>query len=100
MTTQALERAARAGADAACKPSSYVSDDKDLSDITVDGQVDFYAIARAVLMAVRDERVNVSGIKPEVDIARSSRETELVLDYAQQGYTTTIRAILGEGEGG
>lgn len=85
MTNPTLERAARALADHfGCEWETMRDADRE----TIRGY------CRAVLMAVRDEMVDVAAIKPTVDFARTNRETELVLDYAQQGFTSTINKIL------
>lgn len=55
MTNPTLERAARAALTACNQSAAYVDMDGDLSCATVDGLVDFYEIARAVLMAVLPE---------------------------------------------
>lgn len=84
MTTQALERAARALA--ACEQSDYEFGD----------MADHYTkMARAVLMAVRepDEAMSTAGFHSLPGVGDPEREDSNAI------WTAMIDAILGEGEG-
>lgn len=88
MTTQALERAARALA------LSYYTDDYEPETAKIyadENWTEWVPQARAVLMAVRDADGRA--------LRKKVRETQSWLT-AREGFTAMIDAILNDGEGG
>lgn len=92
MTTQALERAARAAYEA------WIDDVRDLepawNDLPESHRYRLVQSARAVLMAVRDDQDDVI-----TDLVRANRGEFYAPEYLPYDFTAVIDVILGEGEG-